>query len=128
VAHHGRKAADEQLRLALACGATVESAAQKAGISARTAHRRLKDPEFQKSVRDLRCDIVQRTSSTLAAASAEAVKTLLSLLNPKEPPSVRLGAAKAIVQLGMHLREVTELEERLAALEQRIEAPSATPA
>jgi hypothetical protein len=126
VPHQGRKSADEQLRWALACGATVESAAQKAGISARTAHRRLQDPKFRQSLRELKADIVQRSSSTLAAASGEAIKTLVGLLNPKETSAVRLGASRAIVQLGMRLREVTELEERIAALEQRIDGQSGT--
>ena len=43
-----RKTADEALLRALACGATVENAARTAGISARTAHRRLKEEAFQK--------------------------------------------------------------------------------
>jgi len=47
VAHRGRKEADEALLQALACGATVETAAQRAGIGERTAYRRLADPEFQ---------------------------------------------------------------------------------
>ena len=48
--HQGRRRADDQLRLALACGATVEAAAKKAGVSVRTAHRRLTCPAFRRSV------------------------------------------------------------------------------
>lgn len=44
----GRRNADEALLAALACGATVENAARTVGISARTAHRRLKEEGFQK--------------------------------------------------------------------------------
>jgi hypothetical protein len=47
VAGNGRKSADETLLIAIACGATVETAATKAGISPRTAHRRLQTPDFQ---------------------------------------------------------------------------------
>jgi hypothetical protein len=34
--------------------------------------------------------------------------------------SVRLGAARAILEQGTRLRELADLEERLAALEQRL--------
>jgi len=46
MAQQGRRHADAALRLALACGATVENAARAAGVSERTLYRRLKDPVF----------------------------------------------------------------------------------
>lgn len=120
MAHHGRQSADEQLRLALACGATIETAANRAGVSVRTAYRRLRNPEFRRQVRELRAEIVQRTSSALSAASSEAVKTLIALQQAAQPAGVRLGAAKAILEIGIRLREITELEERISELESRV--------
>jgi hypothetical protein len=114
-----RKNADEALLRGLACGATVESAARAAGISARTAHRRLKEEAFQKSLRDLRAEMVQRTAGMLTASGMEASKTLIDLLNTANPPAVRRSAAQTILELGLKLRENTEMEERLAALEAR---------
>jgi hypothetical protein len=52
----------------------------------------------------------------------EAVKTLLSLQQGTVTNSVRLGAARAILEQGMRLRELADLEERLAALEQRLDS------
>jgi hypothetical protein len=114
-----RKTADEALLRALACGATVEIAARTAGISARTAHRRLKEEGFQKRLRDLRAEMVQRTAGMLTGSGLEAGKTLVSLLDPTVPPTVRHGAARTILELGLKLRENAELEERIAALEAR---------
>ena len=89
----GRRAADHALRLALVCGGTVESAAQKAGVSERTAYRRLKDPAFRQSVQASRTEMVQRAAAMLTAAIPEAVKTFLVLLQqPTTPAAVRLGA------------------------------------
>jgi flagellar motility protein MotE (MotC chaperone) len=51
----------------------------------------------------------------------EAVKTLLSLQEGSVSNNVRLGAARAILEQGTRLRELADLEERLAALEQRME-------
>jgi hypothetical protein len=121
VSVRGRKSADEVVLLALACGATLESAAAKAGVSARTVQRRLNDADFQRRLRDLRTDMVQRTAGMLTAAAGEAVKTLLSLQNNPTPPAVRLGAARAILELGVKIRETTELTERIAALEAQAE-------
>lgn len=117
---------DEALLLALACGATVESAADKAGISRRTAHRRLADPAFRRRLSALRADMLQRTAGMLTAASLESVKTLLTLQGAANPAAVRLGAAKAILSLGPAYREVSEWEERLLALEQRLDANGVT--
>jgi len=108
---------DERLLLALACGATVEAAARSLDISEATIYRRLRAPAFRRRLQDLRADMVQRTAGTLTAAAGEAVKTLLALQKEAIPPAVRLGAARAIIELGLKLRAATEIEQRLAALE-----------
>jgi len=115
-----RKNADEALLRGLACGATVESAARAAGISARTAHRRLKEEGFQKRLRDMRAEMVQRTAGMLTGSGMEASKTLVSLLDPTNPPTARHGAARTILEFGLKLRENEELVERVAALEARV--------
>jgi hypothetical protein len=106
--------------LALACGATVEAAAQKAGISRATAYRRLQDPEFRSRLQEVRSDMVNRAAGTLTAASTEAIKTLLSLQQPAVPPATRLGAARSILEIGIKMREVADIDERLKALEERM--------
>jgi hypothetical protein len=122
MATHYRKKGDEVLLQALACGATVEAAAAKAGITARTGYRRLKDPDFQQRLRDLRADMVQRTAGMITAAGGESVKTLLALHDPTTPPGVRLGAARATIELGIKLRENADLAARVAALEAQLAA------
>jgi hypothetical protein len=115
---HGRKQIDETLILALACGATAEAAAQKAGVAVCTVYRRLKEPAFKQRLQALRGEMVQRSASMLTAAAMEAVKTLLALQQASVPASVRLGAARAILEMGVRLREAADLEERVAVLEQ----------
>ena len=122
MAQKGRRASDERLLLALACGATVENAARSAGVSESTAYRRLREAEFNRRLQQVRADMVQRTAGMLTAAAGEAVKTLLALQKESIPPATRLGAARAVLEIGLKLREAAELEERLAALEQRFAA------
>jgi hypothetical protein len=122
VAGQRRRTADDAMVLALACGATVESAAQRAGVSERTAFRRLKDAAFQERVQATRLEMVQRTGGMLTAASLEAVKTLMQLLQTSSSATVRLGAARTILDLSMKVREAADLEIRLVQLEDRAKA------
>lgn len=110
--------ADHQLLLALACGASVENAARQCGLSESTARRRLKTPEFAKELQEIRAGMVERTSATLTAVGAEAVKALVSLLAATTPPPVRLGAARTVLELGIRFRENADFGPRLAALEE----------
>jgi hypothetical protein len=118
MSRNGRRNTDHQLLMALACGVTVENAARQAGISPATAYRRLADAAFRRRLQALRGDMVSRTAGTLTAAATEAVRTLLELLKSPASAAVRLGAARAVLEMGMKVREVADLEERLTALEQ----------
>lgn len=112
---------DDQFLMALACGATVDAAAAKAGLSRRTAYRRLRDPGFRRRLRKMRDEMIERAAGMLGAASLEAVKTLLGLMDAKQPPQVRLGAARAVVDLAMKVRDAEEIQDRLQALEARLD-------
>jgi hypothetical protein len=116
---NGRQNADAQLMLALACGATLDSAARQAGVSLRTAKRRAADPELKRQLNALRWDMVERAVGILTAAMGESAKTLVVLQKETVPYPSRLGAARAVFEIGMKLREQNDLEQRLAALEEQ---------
>jgi phenylalanyl-tRNA synthetase beta subunit len=121
MARPSQKGADQALALALACGATVENAARKAGIAERTAYRRLDDPAFRQRVNQLRLELVQRTAGMLSGAGLGSVKTLVDLQNDVAVAAgVRRRAARDVLELGLKLREAADLEERLAAVEERL--------
>jgi hypothetical protein len=117
----GKSSADVKLLAALACGATVENAARQAGVGVSTAYRRLRNDGFKAELAAAKADMVQRSASMLTAAALESVKTLVTLQAPTSPPAVRLGAAKAVLEIGVRLRESADLEARLAALERKAE-------
>jgi hypothetical protein len=120
MSHRGRTNADEAILLSLACGSSTEKAAADAGVSPRTVHRRMSDPSFRARLHRLRGEMFERAGGAMSAAALRAVQTLLSLQDANQPPAVRLGAARAILELGMRVREMNELEARLAALEGRV--------
>lgn len=62
--------------------------------------------------------MVENASSGIACAMSEAVLTLRHLLTAQSE-SVRLSAARSILETGMKLREHSEFENRLETMEQR---------
>jgi hypothetical protein len=117
-----RKRGEEVLLTALACGATVEGAADKAGLSVRTVYRRLADPNFQVRLRQERAEWARRTAGLLTAASPGSVRTLVELQGLSAPAATRLGAARAVLGMGLKLREESDLADRVAQLERRLGA------
>jgi len=79
VAAGRKKKADDALVIALACGASVEAAAQKTGVSVRTVHRRLAEPGFRAQVAALRDETLRRASDACTVANLQAIKTLVTL-------------------------------------------------
>jgi hypothetical protein len=121
VAAGRRRKVDAELVMALACGASPESAAQKAGLSLRTVYRRLAEPAFGARVRQVRGELLRRAAGMFTVAGMGAIKTLMALQESAASESVRLQAARALIELGCKLRESEELMERLASLEARLE-------
>jgi hypothetical protein len=115
-----RRQADDALVLALACGSTIEAAAQKAGVHRTTVQRRMADPVFRAKLAKARSDMIERATAMLSAASMEAVKTLLDLQDKKSPPTARLGAARSVLEIGSRLRVENELMSRLEATERAL--------
>ena len=112
--------ADDPLLLALACGLSAEQAARQAGVSVKTAYRRLDDPAFAARLADLRAAMLARAAAMLTAAAVEAVRTLADLLKPANAPATRLNAARAILDHGVKLRALVEIEVSFKDLEARL--------
>ncbi|MBM3996308.1 MAG: hypothetical protein FJ303_19470 [Planctomycetes bacterium] len=119
MAGNGRRNGDT-LALALAAGDSIADAAAKAGMSERTVYRRLADPAFRKRVQTLRAEMIGRALGRMADGMTLAADVLRELLSA-DAESVRLGAARSILDLGLKLRDATETEDRLAALEMHAE-------
>ena len=87
---------DDRLFTALAAGCHVENAAKVAGISERTAYRRLADPEFRSRLNAARESLRESILARLADAGHDAIGTLFELLNCDDD-NVRLKAAKTLI-------------------------------
>ena len=113
-----RKNADAALLAALAGGATVREAARTARVSERTLYGRRGDDSFRRQLAAARAEMIDRAIGTLARASSAAATTLARLLEA-DSESVRLGAARTVLELAVKLHESEEIEERLRCLEEQ---------
>ena len=118
VAGNGRHHADAVLIAALAAGATVQDAANQAGVAERTVYRRLDDPSFRAQIEEARRAAIDLAVARLSDAAAFAATTLRELAGAAESETVRLGACRTLLELALKWREHGELTERIAALEQ----------
>ena len=98
-------------------------AARAADVSESTVYRRLRTPDFRKSISDARAEMVAQAVGRLSAASVEAADTLRALLS-SEMDFARLAAARSILELGSRLREHEDLVSRIERLEARLIAPA----
>ena len=120
LAGRGRRKADWLIAVALAGGATIVEAADVAGVGQRTVYRRLVDPGFQDLVRQIRRQALDRAVGRLATSTTSAAQTLVELLGAASE-TVRLGAARAILDLGVTTPDVVDADTRITELENRLE-------
>jgi hypothetical protein len=110
--------------IALAAGSSVAEAARQSGVGARTIHRWLDDADFVAKVDSERAAVIGQATSKLGAASQRAVDVLAELLDDPLLPTVRLSAAKAVLDGLLRLRQEFVTEARLAAIEARLAKPA----
>jgi hypothetical protein len=98
---------------------TVKAAAAKVGIGERTLHTWLREPAFDAAYTAARHDAVGRAMGRLQHATGLAVDALVEVLDIRTPAhaGVRVAAAKVILDYALRFRELDELENRIAALE-----------
>jgi hypothetical protein len=88
---------DDKLLTALVSGCHIENAARSAGISERTAYRRLEDPEFRAKLEQSRKALRESILARLSDAGLDAISTLVDLLD-SDDDNVRLKAAKTLLE------------------------------
>jgi hypothetical protein len=122
--HGGRKARRVEIFVAqLISHASVEDAAAASQISASTGWRYLRDETVLEQLRKVSRNVMRQSKALLQAASIESVQTLRTLLRKAETESVQLAAAKTLLEMGLKVIEIDDIEERITAIEQRVNLP-----
>jgi len=103
----------------LACCSSNEEACRQAGISKDCFYTWIKNPIFKAELEKLRNEIVHDAISHLKSNTIKAATTLVCLTDRVDSPSVQRAAANDILNQVMKFKELTEIEERLRALEKQ---------
>jgi hypothetical protein len=112
-----RSNADHLIVAALAAGSTNQDAAATAGVNERTVRRRLEDPAFRAQVDEARRAAIDLAVARLSDSAAFAATTLRQLAEGAQAETVRLGACRTILELGLKWREHGDLTARIEQLE-----------
>lgn len=107
----------DALVIALAMGKTVTEACCQTGISRTTAYRWLGDPGFRQQVEATRKECFDRAIGRLAVSASSAADTLATLLQD-ESPTIRLGAARANLELAIRWKKLDAMEGKLVSAAQ----------
>lgn len=113
-----KKLNDERIVLALLAAGNVRAAAQTAGVSERTIRARLKEPDFDKLLTEIKSQAVQAATSALSDSMGEAVAVLRDVMTDTDnAAAVRLQAASEILRQALRFYSLADLEARISALE-----------
>ena len=100
--------------------ASVREAAALAGVSERNAHTCWSDPDFRQKVNKAWSEIVRQAVGRLGDASTQAAAVLRELLCA-DSETVRLSAARSILDHCVKLSEFANVEQRLSNIEAAIQ-------
>jgi hypothetical protein len=101
---------------------TLTEAARASGVCERTLRRWLQNEEFAERVRRERSASLESTVNLLRKSSGSAVEALQAVAgNKRSPAGARVSASRAILEFHYRGAELTDLMQRVAALEKQKE-------
>lgn len=102
---------------ALLTTGSPSEAATAAGVNRRTLYRWQKEPAFVAALREAEQDAVTGLSRALSGLGDSAAQALRDALSSHQKITVRLRASEIVIGNLLRIRELVDLEERIAALE-----------
>ena len=98
---------------------TYEEGCKKARINRTTLYEWLKQPEFKAELEKQRDEVAAEAFGILSQSLTKAVEALTGLLDTQDERLKRL-VCKDVIEHILKYREAKDLEERIAAIEQRL--------
>jgi len=113
---------------ALLAGHDQERAAQLAGVSAVTLRRWLRtDADFQAALAGAQSTLLKAAIDRMAVALHDNIIAIEGLRDGAQSESVRLSAAKSLMEMFHKFKEQSDFETRLTALERQHAQRTTTP-
>ena len=104
---------------------TNEEARLKAGVSRQTLNRWLHSPDFQSELRGRRDAVAADALDRLKGSMLHATESLVGLLGT-DNEHLRRHVANDILRIGLRIRELETVEDRLTQLEQAVKSRQQT--
>ena len=98
---------------------SLEEARRRLRAGKDTIYRWMRDPTFQAEMRRQQEAMVEHAFDRLKAGMAQAVDKLMALMASDEDSGIQLRAAQTLLDHGIKIVEIQELESRLKILEGR---------
>ena len=108
----------EKALAALMTSRTMKDAAEAAGIDPRTMRRYMQDADFIAEYRQMTAEMMQEARIRSQQLITPAIETLAEIcLDDNAKNGERITAARSLLEWSLKITEVTDIEERLVALE-----------
>ena len=119
----GEKVSREAAVAALIAQPTIKGAAEECGISEKTLHAWLKEPDFASKVRAAQAEITRATMGRVLSTVGTAIDTLAEVMAYKGAgPGPRVASAKALLEHSLKVYELEAVQQRLDEMERRLHA------
>lgn len=106
---------------AIIANPTIKAAAAACGVTEKTMHVWLKEPEFSKKVREAQDEIARESIARVLNTIGCALDALVEIATDTEGnPGTRVSAAKALLDQSLRVYELETVQRRLDALERRL--------
>jgi hypothetical protein len=102
-------------------GHDAATIAERVKLSVRQVRRYLAEPEIKAQIRELESERLRAVARKAAALGGSAVTVLATIAADKgQPAAARVSAARGLLDTMLKVGELATIEERLAALEERL--------
>jgi len=114
----GKKVSREAGIAALVAEPNVKKAAKECGISERTLHRWLKEPEFAVQLAEAQRGVTKSVMRRVISRAETAIDTLDSIMtNAKASTHARVAAARTVLEFAIKAVEIEDILSRIETLE-----------
>lgn len=114
-----KRLSDEEIISALLEQGSIKGAAALLGCTVRTLYQRMKKTKFKELYQSARDEIIRSTTAKLQGYMTGAVDTLADIMKDEEvAKQTRVNSAVSILQYGARFTEVTDVINRLDAIEE----------
>ena len=99
---------------------SIQQASETCGLAYKTLRRWMGDPTFKAALIKRESETLDAATRRLAGLGNDAIDTMAKIMTSGENETNKLRAAQSILDNLLRLRELRDVEERLSALEEKV--------